>query len=212
MDMHRIMKWAAVCVGLMLAGGCVHPVPKVAVNDDPNVSFASFKTYRWMPEPARLTKGRAEITPEVRTTLMNAVDGILKEKGFVRQDSGPVDMLVGFHYALHEHLDVRSMNAYYLYPPGWAWDYYRYSRDMVSVEPEQPKIVLYDPGTVIIDVGKEVQGEIHLVWRGSANELLPREVKALSPEKEKQWIEKAAAMILANFPPQPKAAPQTASR
>ena len=196
--MKRFAEWVMLCLGLVFAGGCARVETKIMVNHDPSVSFSPYKTYRWMAEPDRITDGREDVTAEIREHVTQAIDKALTEKGFVRQDSGQTDFLVGFHVGIGIRLDARSMNAYYLYPPGWGWDYFRHGRDLRPIEPGQPKMVLYDRGAVVVDVGRMVDGNTQLIWRGGINTFAPDEIQ---PTHDQAWFDKGMKIVLEGFPP-----------
>jgi len=183
--------------GLLLVAGCDER-PMLTTDYDPAGHFTGLKSYRWLEDSGRITADRPQVEPEVRDRVVRAVDRALGEKGFVMVKEGKADFLVGYHIGLDKRPDVRSMNAYYNYPPGWAWDHYRYGRDLAPRDPEQPTMVLEDLGAVVLDVATGAEGR--LMWRGTAYTVVPKKRPA---KVDQEWFDKRARELLEHFPPAP---------
>jgi hypothetical protein len=184
-------------VAVLLLAGCQER-PLMTVDYDPAGNFAELKTYRWQEDSGRITAARPKVQPEVRERVVLAVDRALTEKGFVLSTDGKADFLVGYHVGLSDRPDVRSMNAYYNYPPGWAWDHYRYGRELAPKDAEQPTMVLENLGAVVIDVA--TPPENRLVWRGTAYTIVPKRRPA---SVDQEWFDERARDLLSQFPPAP---------
>lgn len=182
---------------LLLAAGC-NERPLLATEYDPAGNFSGLKSYRWQVDSGRITADRPAVEPEIRDRIVQAVDKAMAEKGFVRVGEGKADFLVGYHVGLEKRPDVRSMNAYYNYPPGWAWDSYHFGRELSPKDAEQPTMVLEDLGAVVIDVA--AAAENRLVWRGTAYTVVPKKRPA---NVDQEWFDKRARELLDHFPPAP---------
>lgn len=194
-------RWhSGLAVGLLLVlAGCNEP-PVTSVEFDPTASFDGLKSYRWMPDSGRITADRPLAEPEVRDRVVQAVDAALAARGFLLAANGHPDFLVGYHLGLKGRPDIRSMNAYYNYPPGWAWDYYRPGRDLSPREAEQPALVLEDLGAVVVDIARAT--DERLVWRGTIYSRVPK-VRRDASDLDQAWFNERAQELVAKFPPAP---------
>jgi hypothetical protein len=192
-------KWfvTPVVAALLLVAGCDER-PLTTVEYDPDATFSGFKTYRWLEDSGRITADRPQVEPEVRERVVRAVDRALAEKGFTLSTGATADFQVGYHVGLNRRPDVRSMNAYYNYPPGWAWDHYHYGRDLAPKDADQPSMVLEDKGAVVIDVATAT--EVRLIWRGTAYTVVPERRPA---SVDQEWFDKRAKELFEQFPPAP---------
>lgn len=194
------MKWwsslGAVTIILAL-GGC-NEKPQASIEYDPTARFAGLKTYRWLEDSRRVTADRELPEAEVCQRVVLAVDKALKEKGYVLAADGKTDFFVGYHVGLKGRPDVRSMNAYYNYIPGWAWDHYRYGRELDPKDPEQPTMVLEDYGSVAVDVAIPSGADVRLIWRGTMRAVVPKEREK---KVDQEWFDKGAREVFEKFPP-----------
>ena len=85
---------------------------------DRSVDFSKLSTYDWMPEPEPSSPGTGDSL--TRDRVYRAVDRILAARGYVYQPSGTPDFLVGYFGAVQTKLDVREIDHYYGYRPGWS--------------------------------------------------------------------------------------------
>jgi hypothetical protein len=182
---------------ILILGGCKER-PLTSAEYDGKASFTALKTYRWMDDSGRVTADRRQPAPDVSKRVVQAVDGALAAKGFVPAGAGKADFLVGYHVGLSDRLDVRSMNAYYNYPPGWAWDSYRHGRELDPKETEQPNLTLEDYGSVVVDIAAPVDGR--LIWRGTVHAYVP---KGQESKIEQKWFDDGARELISKFPPAP---------
>ena len=105
---------------------------------DRAVDFSKLSSYDWMPVPEPSDPDTNDTL--TRDRVHRAVDGILGARGYVYQPSGTPDFLVGFIGAVQSKLDVRTIDDYYGYRPGWGGTGARtYGRE-------------YDQGTLILDI------------------------------------------------------------
>jgi len=194
--MKRWSGLAALATFLVLAGCDERPLNSVEY--DPEASFDGLKTYLWMEDSRRITADREIAAPEVSEKIVQAVDKALGNKGFARSTTDKADFLVGYHVGLNSRPDMRSMNAYYNYPPGWAWDHYRYGRELEAKESEHPHMVLEDYGTVVVDVAAPIGNR--LIWRGTIYAYMP---KKREKNIDQQWFDDRAEELIDLFPPAP---------
>lgn len=192
--MKRLSGLGALAVILIL-GGCDERAVTTA-EYDPAANFEGLKTYRWMEDSQRVTADRQLADPEVSKRVVQAVDNALAAQGFAPAGSGKADFLVGYHVGLSTRPDMRSMNAYYNYPPGWAWDHYRYGRELSPKDAEQPSMVLEDYGSVVVDIAAPADGR--LIWRGIVSTYI---AKGRESGIEQKWFDDRAKELMSKFPP-----------
>ena len=157
---------------------------------DPEANFGGLKTYDWMPDP-KTGDPRVDNALVVKR-ITTAIDAELAAKGYTHITSGDPDFYVGYHAAVKDKLDVRTMNTYYGYAPGWGWNY-GYGGGPYGTETYTYE---YEEGTLMIDVVEPENKK--LIWRGSAQAELKRRQ---TPEQSEQGIREAVQKVLANFPP-----------
>ena len=85
---------------------------------DRSVDFSKLSSYDWIPEAE--TSGAGTENSLTRDRVHRAVDRILSARGYVHQPSGTPDFLVGYFGAIQSKLDVRTIDDYYGYRPGWS--------------------------------------------------------------------------------------------
>jgi len=159
----------------------------IASDWDPAVDFSKLAAYDWMPEPDPSDPGATDSLTTDR--VHRAVDRILAARGYVHQPSGTPDFLVGYYVAVESRLDVRTLNDYYGYRPGWGHsDYGAGSRTYVRE---------YEQGTLILDISDPHTSK--LMWRGSAQAEVSR---TETPQKREEIVNEAVRLILERFPPQ----------
>jgi len=91
-------------MGALLAGAGSVAAQSVSTNYDTKADFSKYKTYHWVDI-------QGATYPNQLTDIMirNAIDSTLKLHGLVRQDSGSVDLYVGYQLATSEQ---KQWNAY----------------------------------------------------------------------------------------------------
>ncbi len=162
------MKWlkTILLMGAALAAwGCA---PSIAVNHDynPRVSFAAFRTYRWLAQPAPEAGGMQASLLDARIKL--AVDERFRAKGF-EQAHAP-DFFIAYHVGARDRIDVNR----------WG-----YAHGRVSVKE-------YREGTLVLDIidARSMQ----LVWRGYAQGTLDPGASTHEREQRlKQAVDKMLA-------------------
>ena len=159
----------------------------IATDWDPAIDFSKLRTYDWMPDPDPADPGTTDSLTQDR--VHRAVDRVLAERGYVRQQAGTPDFLVGYYGSVETQVDVRTLNDYYGYRPGWgSWDYGGGSRTYARE---------YEQGTLILDISDPHTSK--LMWRGSAQ----ADVTGIeTPEERDKIINEAVRRILERFPPE----------
>jgi hypothetical protein len=163
---------------------------------DPWANFSGLKTFSWIPGPQKETGDPRIDNPLLDAHIRNAVEDQLALNGFEKKGTEKPDFWIGYHAAIDRKLGAQTINHFYAYPPGWAWEHYRTPYVPPGMAITETEIFYYDEGTLILDV---VDPETRkLIWRGSAQ----AEVKyATNPEKRNERIKEAVRRILERFPP-----------
>ena len=162
---------------------------------DPSTNFTGLTTYNWMPDPQATTGDPRVDNPFLDSRIRNAVDGTLAAKGYPVSDTP--DFLVGYHAAVKDKKDVRTINTSYGYGSGWGWKYDDRYRPYGWTGAPETFVYEYEEGSLIIDIVKPESNE--LIWRGSAQAEVD---ESASREKREKRINKAVERIFAQFPPQ----------
>ena len=183
--MNRIQlgRRAAAILVLAAAVGC--STMRVDTDWDPEVDFGALHTYDWRPGP-QLGDPRVDHSL-LQDRVRRAVDRVLATKGYQRRRTGVPDFHVSYIAAIQSKLDVRVVNDYYGYRPGWG----TYQRDTYIRE--------YDEGSLILDISDPTS--TNLMWRGSA----AAEINLSgTPQERQKVVSDAVDRMLERFPPQPR--------
>ncbi len=177
---HSVPRTAAALV-LAAAIGC--STLSVDTDWDPEVDFGALHTYAWRPGP-QLGDPRVDHSL-LENRVHRAVNRVLATKGYQHKGTGVPDFYVSYIAAIQSKLDVRILNDYYGYRPGWG----TYQRDTYVRE--------YDEGSLILDISDPTSS--NLMWRGSA----AAEIHLSgTPAERQQVVSRAVERILASFPPE----------
>lgn len=158
---------------------------RVSTDYDTGWSFASYRTWNWVPGPRQPTGDPRLDNDLLDRRVRGAVEREMAERGFWKVEADP-DFEVDYHTALASKIRVQAIGSSYGYGPG-AWE---------PIAPGGVYARQYDEGTLIIDV---IDAESHeLVWRGIAEaEVYPTD----SPAAREKKINEAVRKILERFPP-----------
>ena len=173
---------------LLLAAFCACSTLRVNSDYDPDFDFSGFRTWGWLTGPQAGTVDPRLVSGLVEERIRSALEKHLAARGFQRSTSGTPDFRVGYHAAVEDKVDVRTINRTSGYGPGWGA-----GRGVMTTD---TYVREYEQGTLILDVVDSRSNR--LVWRGSAQ----AEVYSYStPEQRAARIDDAVAQILESFPP-----------
>jgi hypothetical protein len=159
---------------------------RVSDDYDPDVDFASYHTYAWLPDQPGIT-GRPRLdSPLVRERIRKAIDAGLAAKGY-RESAQSPDFLVRYDLTAERRVDVSTYDTPY---------YTRYGYRMTL-----PETVVreYDEGSLIIDVADAHQKRV--VWRGIGQARLRGENAPTDPAQVQERVNEVVNAVLAKFPP-----------
>ncbi len=175
---------AGLVVGVLVAGalaGCSGI--RVWTEHDPTVSFDGLTTYDWAAVSQSVANDPHAENPILDSRVRLAVDNELAARGFERQESGTPDFLVGYHVAIQQKLDVRSVDDY----DGHSYTY--------RGRAPRKTYYAYEEGTLILDVS--IPDPRRLIWRAIARaEVAPGQ----SQEKGDQRLAEAVRKMFEQFP------------
>lgn len=163
----------------------------VNMDYDPDTDFSGFRSWYWLP-PSPTGDPRID-NDLVANRVRRAVEHSLAARGYVKTSTGEGDFGVGYHGFIEGKIDVRTIDRYYGYGPGWG-RYGGYYPGRVATE---TYVDQYDEATLILDIVDRDSRK--LVWRGSTSARVRAEQ---TPEKRDARTQQAVDAILAKFPPQ----------
>lgn len=170
---------ALACVLLVIAG-CSSV--SVKTDFDSEANFTSYRTFKWVPRPARAVRQPVIDNPINEARVRRAVEWQLTQKGYRYVETGPADLLIAYHMGVQTKIDVDAYGYHY-----WRRPY----RDGKVVEVHK-----YKEGTLVLDFIDA--GRKQLVWRGVAQGALARQKGA------EDTINSAVSKILKQYPPDRK--------
>lgn len=182
----RPFPWLPALLLLAVLGAC--SAIEVTSDYDPQVNFAGYHDYAWLPGQQPRTGDVRLDNSLLHDRIRNAVDKHLAAKGYKKMESSSPDFIIAYHLALQGRLNLTTMNNYG-YAPGWRGAYAGGSGSTTYVHE-------YDEGSLVIDVIDPVK--LHLVWRGTARAEVPQ---TSTPEERTARIDQAVGKILEKFPP-----------
>lgn len=179
--MRRLLIACSVAALAASAAGCLALMP-VSSHVERGLDFARYRTYDWAPADALpLTDERLRENPFFVDDVHGAIDTELNRRGLVRATAERADLLVHYHAAVNERLEVTTR-------PG------RF-RDCVG-DDCRSDVMTYEAGTLVIDL---VDASTHrLVWRGWAEHRL--EDMLDDPAEVKQRVQSGVRRIFSAFP------------
>lgn len=161
--------------------GCLTLMP-VSSHVQRGVDFAHYTTYDWGPADARpVTDERLRENPYFVDDVHGAIDTELNRHALVRAATERADLLVHYHAAIAERVEVASRPGSY--------------RDCLG-DNCQPRVNTYDAGTLVIDIVDASTRE--LVWRGWAEHRL--EDMLDDPVQVRRRVQDAVRRIFDTFP------------
>ncbi len=154
---------------------------------DTHHDFSRSKTFAWYELPERPDRGTPSPAPNafVASRIRSAVTGELGLKGLEPAEPGKADLLVTYHIALQQSMQVYSSGWGYPYRGCWGWGGGWGGGGYSSAR-------MVTRGTLIVDVldGKKRS----LVWRGIAEGAFSK------PNPSESDVAKIVSRLLAEFP------------
>ena len=191
----RTRFWIFSLFALLTLAGCSNY--RVVSDYDRSIPFERYKTYRWSSEgSAGISDDILARNPFINKHIKSAVDRELAAKGFVLQESGPVDFTLSPHARVRERVVVTP-------PVGFAYSsgyYHRWGRRGYTTfwyDPyPYPAVSYYEEGTLIIDIIDAKSDEI--AWSGVARGILKNYDTSMQMQRD---IDEVVTKIMAQFPP-----------
>lgn len=153
-----------------------------AVMMDYNISglWSNYRTYNWLPEPRAEDIGPLAGNPANRTSIEDAVDFAMKNRGLMKNEQNP-DLLVAYYAGKKDAID----------PKVWGYAY----SPKENYKDEQGPPQSYKSNTLVIDLVDAKTKE--LMWRGWSGGV----VNAPNQDKTDNSIREVVKMIMAEYPP-----------
>ncbi len=101
---------ARVLAALLLAALCACSTLRVNSDYDPDFEFSGFRTWGWLTGPRAGTVDPRLVSGLVEERIRSALEKHLAARGFQRSASGKPDFRVGYHAAVEDKVDVRTIN------------------------------------------------------------------------------------------------------
>jgi len=176
---------------------------KVYVDFDQDYDFDSVETYSWAETPDDEGIERGSL---FESRLREMIESRFQTAGLRPVESDP-DVYVTYHTNTKEEMSLDTTTYGYSYGPGMYWDpyWYGYWGGGVGVGGTTTTVRSYTRGTLIIDIWDA--NENQLVWRGSAEGVLPE-----NPRKLEKQIEKSIYQMGKKFQKQYKKAKKLQGR
>jgi len=147
----RTLKAMITAVAAVAVAGCA--TMTVSSHIESGINFAEYVTYDWGP-PDGLPVGdpRLDNNPFFNDYLQGAIEKSLARKGYDRAVHGGADLLIHYHAAVNQKIDVYGVDHRY----GYCYE---------NCEPEYSN---YEQGTLVVDVVDAHTNKV--VWRGWAQD------------------------------------------
>lgn len=169
---------------------------KVSSNWNPNVDFASLKTWSFTePSPGHPIAGSINQDDFYANRVEYAIKEDLESKGFQQvPDGAPASFHVGFHHVVNSDMSIAKLN-----------EYAGYDNAGMNTGPapgsgfglsEDPFVNQYMKDTLFIDI--TTGGGDDLIWRGSG---VSNRGRSYGSTPEQDVIDNRVQKIMADFPP-----------
>lgn len=171
----------AVLALVLFAGACSRF--SVQADADPNVDFARFTTFAWLPKDQAPPVDQWMQDRAIEKRVQSGIEAGLRAKGYRPAEGGKPDLLVTYRLTSESRSSTGVPSSYSGYNLGW-WSNARMMRTDN-----------YERGTLMVDVIDAADRD--LVWRGSASaRLLPH----ISFDKRAKRATDAVERIMKDFP------------
>lgn len=178
------------CVVVLLLSGCT--TLKVTSDYSPNTDFTTLKTYGWLHDIDQPSENVRVNNDLVRTTVREAVEEALAEKGFVKTDRDSADFVITWFGAIETKLKAENINHFYA-PYGYGTLY----RDPYwNSNPSIASTTEYEEGSLLFDFLDPKRQS--LIWRGQGRDKI---VEGEPDDVVRKNLKAAVKSILADFPP-----------
>ena len=176
-----VLAAALLVAGLAATAGCLALMP-VSTHFDRGADFTRYRTYAWGPADALpVTDPRLRDNPFFVDDLHGAIDTELQSRGLERATSERADLLIHFHAAVHERIEIPT----------------RVERFRECVGNDCPPLVTeYEAGTLVIDLVDTRSKRV--IWRGWAEHRL--EDMLDDPQPVRRRIQDAVRRIMERLP------------
>ena len=148
--------------------------------------FSGYRRYAWMPA----SETRSGTQPEdhrLHDVIHDAVEEVLRQRGFVAVPGAGADFLVTYHCKVKEELQVEVIDrVWYDDPEGGEW----------TGVPRRIERSSFERGSIVIDLVSPRDGR--RVWRGVARGRLSPDA---TPDQLRQIVDRSVREILDAFPP-----------
>jgi len=171
----------------LILAGCT----SVAVRYDyrPDADFSALKFFAWkydeQPETGDVRVDNALLDYRIR----RAVDQVLKDKGFTKNNRETADFVVAYHLIFRRRMECST--ATFGFRTGW-YDHYGSIYSSTDFRDYEESLIIID----IFDSKKDT-----LLWRGTGSR---PSYQGSDPEQLTRIINDMVARILSGFPPREK--------
>ena len=171
---------------VFVLGGCASI--QTATERNPDVDFGQYQTWDWIASQRPVNwDPPASDEPEFDTYLRGAIEGLMTERRYIRQEQSP-DLRVDFHVTSQDMVNAQVINNYY----GGSW-YPQYRIGLPGFQGVYEN--RWEEGALLVLVFDDNSKE--LVWRGIAR----TEVNSQGPIDEiMETIDKAVDKLLKKLP------------
>jgi Domain of unknown function (DUF4136) len=169
-------------IGTVIAvSACSGVAVKSSAKYDPNIDYAGFKTFSWLPrDPAADALQGTAVAAEASQMIESELEKGLEAKGFQKLTTGKPDFFLNYHAYVQQKIEPRVVAV-------------TCGSRICGTQIDQDQI---REGTLILDIIQPDSKEV--VWRGTA---VAQSVDVVDSSQRKEIIETAVRQLLNVFPP-----------
>ena len=154
---------------------------RVGFDFDPTADLSRYRAYAWGSGDADVSGDpRLDANPFFDSRVRSAVEQQLVAKGFQKVSPDSAELLINYHAAICERVDVLSVNGECGYEDSY-----------------ETRVIEYDEGTLILDIAEARTGKV--VWRGWAQTNVDHVFS--DPRLMEERIQEATRRLFERFPP-----------